>query len=89
MHIHEVLGWGLGVVSELGEAVMLLLLLLLLLLVTALPMHVVPWVRACSEGPKELFPALAESLLSPCCTVPAGSWGCCGGTGSRESQESA
>lgn len=69
MHIHEVLGWGLGCVSEVGEAVMLLLLLVLLLLlpVTVVPMHVVPWVRACSEGPSELLSSssrkLVESLL--------------------------
>lgn len=64
MHIHKVLSWGLGCVSEVEGAVMLLLLLLL---VTAVPMHVVPWVRACSEGPRELLSSscrkLVESLL--------------------------
>lgn len=64
MHIHEVLGWGLGCVSEVGEAVMLLLLLLLLLLlVTVVPMHVVPWVRACSEGPSELLSSSSRKFV--------------------------
>lgn len=38
-------------------------MLLLLFLITAVPMHVVPWVRACSEGPTELFSRKFESLL--------------------------
>lgn len=46
---------------------MLLLLLLLLFLIMAVPMHVVPWFRACSKGPSELLSSscrnLFESLL--------------------------
>lgn len=41
-------------------------MLLLLFLITAVPMHVVPRVRACSEGPSELFSSscrMLESLL--------------------------
>lgn len=42
-------------------------LLLLLFPVMAVPVHVVPWVRACSEGPSELLSSsctkLVESLL--------------------------
>lgn len=45
----------------------MLLLLLLLLLITAVPVHVVLWVRVCRGGPSELLSRsctkLVESLL--------------------------